>query len=313
MFNIVLSVILIIIGFIILIKGADYFVDSASNVANIFKVPSLIVGLTIVAFGTSAPEAAVSIAAGFNGSNAIAISNIVGSNIFNILIILGLCTIFGTLTVDNKLIKKDFSFLIVTSILLVTILIFTWQISRLTAILFLIIIISYVAYLIYDAKNSNEGKTYDKPKYGLGISIGIIIISLIGIIIGAEIVVNNTRDIALALGMSETLVGLTIVSIGTSLPELVTSLTAVRKGETGIAIGNIVGSNIFNILFILGVSGLINPIIVSSTMIVDLGVMLLSTIVCYIFIILDRKLDIKEGIVLIAMFIVYLAFIIMRN
>ncbi len=308
----ILHIILLIIGFVILIKGADYFVEGASNVANIFKVPSLIIGLTIVAFGTSAPEAAVSITAGVMGSNAIAISNVVGSNIFNILLILGSCALAGTLLVDKNIIKQDFPFLIAISLLLTGILVLTWQISRITGLIFLIIIIAYVVYLVYNARKSNQ-KDYDKPKYNLPISILIIIISLAGIVLGADLVVDSAKFLALSVGMSETLVGLTIVSIGTSLPELVTSLTAVRKGETGIAIGNIVGSNIFNILLILGLSGLINPIIVDSSMLMDLIVMLIATVLCYVFIVLDKKLDTKEGIILMLMFIAYMAFIILRN
>ena len=309
----IIQIIFLLIGFVLLIKGADYFVEGASNVANIFKVPTIIIGLTIVAFGTSAPEAAVSIAAGIMGSNEIAISNVIGSNIFNLLLILGSCAIAGTLLVDKKIIKQDFPFLIIISLLLTGILLLTWQISRITGIIFLILIIAYIIYLIRDAKKSSKTQEYDKPKYKLPISIIIIILSLIGIIVGADLVVDSAKYIALTLGMSETLVGLTVVSIGTSLPELVTSLTAVRKGETGIAIGNIVGSNIFNILLILGLSGAISPICVHSNMLIDLFVMLIATGLCYVFIVLDKKLDTKEGIILMAMFIAYMAFIILRN
>ena len=309
----ILQIILLIIGFILLIKGADYFVEGASNIASIFKVPTIIIGLTIVAFGTSAPEAAVSIAAGITGSNAIVISNIIGSNIFNLLLILGSSALAGVLVVDKSIVKKDFPFLIGISILLTIILIATWKISRIVSLIFLILIIIFVVKSVSDAKKSENISEFSEPKYKLPTSIIIIILSLIGIILGANLIVDSAKYIALTLGMSETLVGLTIVSIGTSLPELVTSLTAVRKGETGIAIGNIVGSNIFNILFILGLSGIIHPIIVDSSMITDLMVMLGSTILCYIFILLDKKLDKKEGVILLLLFIAYMAFIILRN
>jgi cation:H+ antiporter len=313
MIEMIIQIILLIVGFIILIKGADYFVDGATSIADVLKVPSLIIGLTIVAFGTSAPEAAVSTAAALAGSNAIAISNVVGSNIFNILFILGVCSLVSTMQVDKNLTRKDLPFLLLTSILLTGIVFLTWQINRIAALLFLVLIIAYVAFLVIHAKKSTASNIVEKPKYSLPKSIIIVIISLVGIIIGAQLVVDSSRFIALSFGMSETLVGLTIVSIGTSLPELVTSLTAIKKGENNIAIGNIVGSNIFNILFILGLSGLIHPISVGHNMIIDLGVMIIATIALYIFSVADDKLDKKEGIVFIAMFIIYMAFIIMRN
>ena len=313
MIEIIIQLIILIVGFLFLIKGADYFVDGASSIANVLKVPTLIIGLTVVAFGTSAPEAAVSVAAAIDGSNAIAISNIVGSNIFNILFILGICALVATMKVDLKLIKKDMVFLIFTSLLLTGILYFTWQISRITGLIFLILIILYVLYLVRDARKSKESTKVEKAKYSLPKSIIISIISLIAIIIGAQLVVDSSRYIALSIGLSETLIGLTIVSIGTSLPELITSLTAIKKGENNIAIGNIVGSNIFNILFILGLSGLIHPINVGPSMLIDLIVMLIATFALYIFSAGDREIDRKEGIIFIAMFIIYMAFIIMRN
>ena len=313
MFKMIIQIILLLIGFVLLIKGADYFVDGATSIADVLKVPSLIIGLTIVAFGTSAPEAAVSTAAAISGSNAIAISNVVGSNIFNILFIIGICALVGTMKVDPKLIRKDMPFLVIVSILLTVIVYLTWQISRISALIFLIFIVAYVTYLVYDAKKSPASKVVEKPKYSLPISLIIAIISLAGIIIGAQLVVDSSRYIAISFGMSETLVGLTIVSIGTSLPELVTSLTAIKKGENNIAIGNIVGSNLFNILFILGLSGIIHPIAVGHNMIIDLLVMIIATVVLYVFGLTDHELDKKEGIILIAMFLVYMAFIIIRN
>ncbi len=313
MIEMIIQIILLIVGFLFLIKGADYFVDGASSIANVLKIPTLIIGLTVVAFGTSAPEAAVSVAAALSGSNAIAISNVVGSNIFNILLILGLCSLVATMKVDPKLVKQDLPFLLLTSILLTGTVFLTWQISRLLALIFLILIVAYVAYLVYNARKSEESKFVEKPKYSLILSIVIVIVSLVAIVLGAQLVVNSAKFIALSLGMSETLIGLTIISIGTSLPELITSLTAVKKGENNIAIGNIVGSCLFNILFILGLSGFIHPIVVGHGMIIDLCVMILATVLLYVFSYLDEKLDKKEGIIFIIFFIIYMAFIIMRN
>ena len=269
--------------------------------------------LTVVGFGTSAPEAAVSITAALSGSNAIAVSNIVGSNIFNLLFIVGVCAIIKNLKIGRNLLKQDLPFLVIVSALIVILILINWDITRLEGLLLLVLIILYVSYLVYTAKKSKEAEYIEKPTIGKGKSILYIVAGLIGVIIGGECVVEGASSIAMAMGMSETLVGLTIVAIGTSLPELVTSLTALKRKENQIVIGNIVGSNIFNILFILGLSSLITPIPVSPEMIVDLGLMLGMTILAFIFAKLDSDYNKKEGIILTALFIIYMIFAILRN
>ena len=305
--------ILLIVGFVLLIKGSDFFVDGSSNIASILKIPTLIVGLTIVAFGTSAPEAAVSITSSLSGNNALAVSNVIGSNLFNMMLIIGLCALLRELKIGRDVLNKDLPFLVVITAILSGFIIIGWSISRIEGILLLLLIIGYISYLVYSAKKTKEAQIVEKPKMGLLRSIIYIIGGMAGIIIGADFVVDSASYIAMAFGMSETLVGLTIVAIGTSLPELVTSLTALKKDENQLIIGNVIGSNIFNILFVLGASSAISPIKINPNMIVDIALMLGVTILFFIFGKTQDKYDKKEGFILVALFIAYMAFAIMRN
>lgn len=311
--NLIINIILLIIGFILLIKGADFFVEGSSNIASILKIPTIIVGLTIVAIGTSTPEAAVSITASLNNNNAIAISNVIGSNIFNLLLIIGCCATYKKIKIGENTIKKDFPFLIIATIAIILFILIGWNIIKTEALILLILLIIYLAYLVYTARQSKESQYIEKPKLGLPRSIIYIIGGLTGIILGGQIVVNNASTIALALGMSETLVGLTIVAIGTSLPELVTSLTALKRNENQLVIGNVIGSNIFNILFVLGLSSLISPIPIQKSILIDLCLMIFATILCYIFAKTQNKIDKKEGLTLLIIFIIYMIFAIIRN
>ena len=298
----------------LLIKGADIFVDGASNVAYNFNIPTVIVGLTIVAFGTSAPEAAVSITSAFAGTNAISLGNVVGSNIFNILGVVGTAALLGTLTVDKVLIKRDFPFLVVSTIGLLIIAYLFGEISQICGIIFLIIIIAYVYYLVKKAREDKEAMSEEIevkltiPKAALYIVIGII-----GIIIGSDLVVDGASYIASVFGLSDALIGLTIVAIGTSLPEFVTSITALKKGDNGIVVGNVLGSSIFNILFILGISSAIMPMPIAPDMVFDILIMTIVTIIGAIFTYTKSEVDKKEGLVLVILFILYMAFVILRN
>ncbi|ALT69795.1 calcium/sodium antiporter [Methanobrevibacter millerae] len=305
--------ILLIVGFVLLIKGSDFFVDGSSNIASILKIPTLIVGLTIVAFGTSAPEAAVSITSSLSGNNALAVSNVIGSNLFNMMLIIGLCALLRELKIGRDVLNKDLPFLVVITAILSGFIIIGWSISRVEGIILFLLIIGYVSYLVYSAKNTKEAQIVEKPKMSLLRSIIYIVGGVAGIIIGADFVVDSASYIAIAFGMSETLVGLTIVAIGTSLPELVTSLTALKKEENQLIIGNVIGSNIFNILFVLGASSIISPITINPNMIVDIALMLGVTILFFIFGKTQDKYDKKEGFILVALFIAYMAFAIMRN
>lgn len=309
----ILTIILLLVGFVFLIKGADLFVEGASDLATKLKIPAMIIGLTIVALGTSAPEAAVSVTSALTGSNAIAVSNVVGSNIFNTLVVIGATAIMVNLSVTKDTLKQDYPILIGSSLLLLLFIFTGSQISRIEGIILLILIILYIAFLISksrkESKNMPVGTTHLTPtRIGLYIIIGII-----GIALGGNFVVESSKDIALSLGMSETLVGLTIVSIGTSLPELITSLTAAYNKKTDIAIGNAMGSNIFNILFILGLTDSISPIPTTGIMFTDTLIMLVIIIISYLLAYKHTDFDRKDGLLLIGLFIVYMIYIILRN
>jgi cation:H+ antiporter len=305
--------VLLIVGFVLLIKGSDFFVDGASSVASILKIPTLIVGLTIVAFGTSAPEAAVSITSSLSGSNALALSNVIGSNLFNMLLIIGLCALLNELKIGREVLNLDLPFLVFLTGILTVFILLGWNISRIEGIILLVLIIAYVSYLVYNARKSKESQIVSKPKMSLLKSIICIVCGVAAIIIGADLVVDSASYIAMAFGMSETLVGLTIVAMGTSLPELATSLAALKKDENQLIIGNVIGSNIFNISLVLGASSAISPIAINPNMLVDILLMFGVTILFFIFGKTQNKYDKKEGFILVALFIVYMAFAILRN
>lgn len=310
---IILEVIGLILGFVFLIKGSDIFVDGASSIALLLKVPTVIVGLTVVAFGTSAPEAAVSITSSITGSNAMAVSNVIGSNIFNLLMVVGIAALLNELLMEEDVLKSDLPFLTIMTGVLTLVIFFFSGIPSIIGIGLLIVLIAYIFKLIRTAGESGSTHDVEKPKYDLKWSIVAAICGLAAIVIGGELVVYCASDIAIALGMSETLVGLTIVAIGTSLPELATSLTALNKGETDLVIGNVIGSNIFNILFVLGASSAISAISLDSSILIDTFLLLLFTVIFYIFGKSDQKFSKREGAFLVICFIGYMAYAISMN
>ena len=311
--SIIIQIILLIVGFVFLIKGSDFFVDGSSSIASLLKIPTIIVGLTIVAFGTSAPEAAVSITSSLAGNNAMAVSNVIGSNLFNMLMVIGVSALLGDLLMEKSVLNKDLPFLVAITVLFAAFILIGWNITSIEGIILLAILIAYILYLIRSSKKSKDANKVEKAKLSLPMSIIFIVVGLAGIIIGGDLVVKSASSIAMALGMSETLVGLTIVAIGTSLPEFVTSITALKKGENQLVIGNVIGSNIFNILFVLGASSAISEIPLDSSMLIDVVFMIAVTILCFIFGKTQEKYDKKEGIILVALFIGYMAFAILRN
>lgn len=302
-----LNIILLLVGFIALIKGADIFVDASSSIAKKFKIPSIIVGLTIVAMGTSLPELSVSVTSSLAGLNDMSIANVTGSNIFNLLIALGVCSTIGKLKISNY---KDVITLLFSCIGL---LLFTLNgtLGMIEGILLLVAFTVYILSMMKQAKDNKE-ESEDEKQRNIFITVALGILGAIAIVIGGNMVVNSASEIALKLGMSENLVGLTIVALGTSLPEFVTSVMATKKGELSIAIGNIIGSNIFNILLILGVASLISPMIVSVVAICDVMFMVF-TVALFIFLtVKEKELNKKSGILLIIMYIVYLMITIIR-
>ncbi len=310
---IIVQVVLLLVGFVFLIKGSDLFVDGASSIASLLKIPTIIVGLTIVAFGTSAPEAAVSITSSITGSNAMAVSNVIGSNMFNLLMVIGVSALLGELLMEKDVLNQDLPFLVGITLLFAAFIVINWNISSIEGIILLIILACYLFFVIRSAMKTKDAQQVDKPKLTTKKSILYMIIGLIGIVLGGDLVVDSASYIAIALGMSETLVGLTIVAIGTSLPEFVTSLTALKKGENQLVIGNVIGSNIFNILFVLGASSAISAIPLDSSMLIDVVFMVIVTVICFIFGKTQDKFDKREGAILVLLFVVYMGFAIWRN
>ena len=301
---------LLLIGFVLLIKGADLFVDGSSSIAGILKVPSVIIGLTIVAMGTSAPEAAVSINAGLAGNSDISLGNIVGSNIFNLLVVIGACAVIFPAKSHEDILKRDLWWNICVSVLLFA-LILNGNISRVEGILLLVVFIFYLGLMVRSAmKNRIEETPMDVLP--LWKSLLFVFAGLAAVVFGGDMVVDNASLIAKTWGMSDTLVGLTIVAIGTSLPELVTSITASKKGDSGIALGNAVGSCLFNILFILGIASTLTPINAVPELIIDTAILIFVTIMILIVAKTGKKTNRAEGIVCVALYIIYTIYIIMR-
>ena len=301
---------ILIIGFALLVKGADFFVDGASSIAGKLKVPSLIIGLTVVSMGTSLPEAAVSISASLKGSNAISLGNVIGSNIFNLLMVVGISAIIIPVLTDPAILKRDMPINIaLTAVLLVMLL--DGELGRIEAAILLVLMVAYILLLIRSAlKNREEGE--NTKTYSWLVSILFVIAGAAAIIGGGQMVVNSATTIATNLGMSETLVGLTIVAIGTSLPELVTSIVAAKKGDSGIAMGNAVGSCIFNILFILGMAGVISPMKAEGTFFIDTGILIGVSALMLLFAFTKRKTGRLEGAACVLIYVAYTAYIIMR-
>lgn len=306
-----LTVICLLIGFIFLIKGADLFVDGSSSIARKFNIPSMIIGLTIVAMGTSAPEASVSITSALSGLNDICVANVVGSNFFNILIVLGLSATISNLPVEKNTIKIDMPLLLLTCILTIIFGV-DMTFSRIESIIFLTIFVLFIVNSIKIAKQEPSEDVEEKEDKSMFKILMLTVIGIVGIVWGGDIVVDAATKIATMFGMSENLIGLTIVAVGTSLPELVTSVVATRKGETDIAIGNVIGSNIFNILFVLGMSMLINPINITSIVMIDI---LFMTIISVLLIMITKsknKLTRTDGVMFIIIYLIYMIYTIMR-
>ncbi|MBM7707617.1 calcium/sodium antiporter [Chryseomicrobium sp. FSL W7-1435] len=318
-----MTYLLLLVGFALLVKGADYFVEGASKIAQSLRVSPLLIGLTIVAFGTSAPEASVSFIAAFEGNSDVAIGNVVGSNIFNITFILGVTALVFPLLVQSETIRKEIPFALLGSVALL-LLISDIQLQALdsnlitrTEGIMLLLFFAVFLYYIFEVARKDRLNTEENPVDSANISklknSLLTIGGLAGIVFGGTLVVDNSIEIALALGMSETLVGLTIVAVGTSLPELVTSVTAALKKQVDIALGNIIGSNIFNIFFILGTSAAISPLTVDSKIFSDVWLMIGVTVLVIILARTKYKISRIEGSVLAVIYIVYVVYIILRN
>jgi cation:H+ antiporter len=310
----ILNIILLILGFAFLIKGADIFVDGASSTAQNFKVPKMLIGLTIVAFGTSAPEFAVSMSALASGNTDMVLGNVIGSNIMNILLILGVAAVICPIKIKDNTVRKELPLALLISTLLVVIFLDIKladatinQITRADAIVILLFFTVFVYYLITLAAQKKENKSEDeKPQFKLPKSILLVILGIVGIVIGSNLVVDNASSIAKILGLSDRIISLTIIAFGTSLPELVTTIVSSKKGEQDLLLGNIIGSNIFNICVVLGIPvaifGTITP---SSFQMLDLTMLIISTLLIFIFATTHRKVTRIEGTILLVIFAIY--------
>lgn len=304
------AVVLLAAGFVMLIKGADWFVDGSAGIAARFGIPQLVIGLTIVAMGTSAPEAAVSITAAMSGNAGITIGNVIGSNILNVLLILGITAVIIAVPVQHSTVKWEMPFMHVITIVLAVLGMSDGKITRIEGMILWALFIIYLLYLFRMAKNNGNNDEEEK-QLPLWKQLLMLAIGIVGIVLGSDLTVDNATIIAETLGMDDRLIGLTIVAFGTSLPELVTSVTAAKKGKADIAIGNIVGSNVFNILFVVGTTALITPVVFKTGFLIDSAVALAAGLILWFGVMKDHKLKRPVGIVMLAAYAAYFVYLLL--
>lgn len=315
--EIVKACLMLLAGFVLLIKGADYFVEGSSSVAKRLRVPSIIIGLTIVAMGTSLPECAVSVTASLSGNNALAVANAVGSNIFNLMAVCGVCAIITPLAIQKNTLKKEFPLSIVCAVLLVGMGYMGMTLGRVDGLIFLAIFTAYIVWMVMSALNARKASQSQEGEDEIELlSVSRCLIYIIGgaiaIKFGGDFVVDGATVVATKMGLSQNLIGLTIVALGTSLPELVTSIVAARRDEVDLALGNVIGSNIFNILFVLGVAGALSPITFIMENVIDIAVLIAVSLLVYVFAWTKERIGRKEGIAMLAIYIAYVVYICIR-
>ena len=312
-----LNILFLVIGMVFLIKGADFFVEGSSKIAKALKIPSLIIGLTLVSIGTSLPELSVSLTSSLKGLVDMSVGNVVGSNIFNVFVVIGCSALFTPMIVSKTLKKYDIPILLGVYGLLA---LFSFVISPLViklweGIIIFALFISYILFLLFRSKKENEIEEIvdDKPRKWY-VNVIFVILGLAGIIVGGNFVVETAKNLATIMGMDEMLVSLTIVAVGTSLPELVTSIVAAKKKENDIAVGNAIGSCLFNVLLILGVSSVLSPteMAVQLYCVVDFAVMFVAALLIFLFAFKKGKVNKAQGIILVAIYVLYLAYIVLR-
>lgn len=330
------SIVILIIGFVLLIKGADFFVEGSSAVAKRLRIPSMIIGMTIVAMGTSLPECAVSVTASIAGNNTLAISNAIGSNIFNLLVVCGVCTLFVPLEVQKSTLQKEFPLSIICAGLLLILGYLGMTLGRIDGLILLIIFILYLLWMIQSVKKARkqtcpDGNHPDSTVTNTTLSdeeieqvtshinllpawkcIVYILGGMIAIKYGGDFVVDGASTIARSLGLSQTLIGLTVIALGTSLPELATSIVAAKKDEVDMALGNVIGSNIFNILLVLGVAAVISPVGFITENIIDIIILIIVSCITLVFAWTSKQLNRREGIAMLIIYAAYMVYICMR-
>lgn len=307
------SVVLLVVGFVLLIKGADFFVEGSSAVAKMLKVPSIIIGLTIVAMGTSLPECAVSVTASLSGNNALAVSNAVGSNIFNLMVVCGFSALFTPLLVDKSTLKKEFPFSVICAAALLGLGAVGMVLGHLDGVILLIMFVGFMIWMVRSALKARAAAS-DEEYETLPVWKCIVFIlgGIVAIKFGGDFVVEGASSVAKMFGLSENLIGLTIVACGTSLPELVTSVVAARKNELDMALGNVIGSNVFNFLFVLGIAASISPIAFITENIIDIALLIAMSLLVWVFGWTKQKIEKKEGIIMLLIYVVYLVYICIR-
>lgn len=307
-----MTYVLLIVGFILLIKGADFFVEGSAAVAKKLKVPTMIIGLTIVAMGTSAPECAVSIAASIKGSNAMAISNVIGSNIFNLMVVCGVCALFAPLAVQAKTLKQEFPFSILAAVVMLIAGFIGMTLGRIDGVIMVVFFIFFLVWMVkaaLAARENAQDMEEDVKDMGTIQCILFIIGGLAAVVLGGDMVVDSSTEIARTFGLSENLIGLTIVACGTSLPELVTSIVAAKKGQVDMALGNVIGSNIFNIFLVAGVAAVVSPMAFLTENIIDLIILIAVSILVWGFAATKKKIGRAEGAFMIIIYIAYIVYI----
>ena len=318
--NVFLMIVFLVVGFVLLVKGADLFVDGACDLSNKLRIPAYVIGLTVVALGTSLPEAAVSITASFQHSNEIAIGNVIGSNVFNTLMVLGASALFAPVAVKDNLLRRDFPFCLgITVVMLVLMLTLSGgqiALTRLDGIILLVIFAAFMTVSVIsgkrEAQKSDGAETEEIKSMPVWKCIIFIVLGAAGVIAGGQLTVSGAKSLALLAGLEEKVVALTVVAIGTSLPELVTSIVASRKNQNDIAVGNVIGSNVFNILFILGASAVIGTITTDMNAVIDTCVLIGIVAITYVFALAKKTINRTEGIIMILMYAAYTAYLLMR-
>lgn len=322
------AILILVIGFVLLIKGADFFVEGSSSVAKKFHVPAMLIGMTIVAMGTSLPECAVSVTASLANNNSLAVSNVIGSNIFNLMVVCGACALFSPLTIRQDTLKKEFPLSIICAALMLVLGYIGMTLGHIDGIIFLVLFVGYLLWMIQSAKKARAAVLSDPGQSGqieqaefveenIAIlptwkSLIFIIGGMIAIKFGGDFVVDGASSIASSMGLSQTLIELTIVAMGTSLPELVTSLVAAKKGEVDMALGNVIGSDIFNILFVLGIATAISPISFLMENVIDIILLIIMSVIVLAFAWTKQQINRKEGILMLLMYAAYMVYICVR-
>ena len=317
-----LTYILLILGFILLIKGADLFVDGSSSIARLLRIPAAVIGLTIVAFGTSAPELSVSCSAALAGQNEIAISNVLGSNIFNLMVVVGVCAVLTPLAVQVGILKRDFPLSIACAILLLILGAIDMTLGHVDGVVFIVLFAFFILYMIRSARNAGNGaegeedellaEAEEMPVMSVPKSLIYIVAGGVAIALGSDWVVDGATTVASAMGISQTLIGLTVVAFGTSLPELATSIVAAKKKEVDMALGNVIGSNIFNILMVLGIASAVSPVAFLTENVIDIVILIIFSAIVWVLAWTKKELNRKEGILMLILYAAYVVYICIR-